>query len=38
LTQSHSITPVATEPATEKKSGLSFELLATDGQARRGRM
>ena len=38
MTPSHSDTPIATAPATEKKSGLRFELLATDGQARRGRM
>jgi queuine tRNA-ribosyltransferase len=38
LTQPHSDAPVDSAAAPDKKSGLSFELLATDGQARRGRM
>lgn len=38
MTQPHSDAPVDSAAAPDKKSGLSFELLATDGQARRGRM
>ena len=38
MTQPHSDAPVDSTATNEKKSGLNFELLATDGQARRGRM
>lgn len=38
MTQPHSDAPVDSTAAQDKKSGLNFELLANDGQARRGRM